>query len=245
MFKWKDRVYINARKRVFKNLDTNEILNLELQDDTDNIVTESETPLTAYCLNQAQQELVDDISKTYIGTNITADTIAGVGRINRIYGKTTEIGTGDKSPTNPYSIKCVGDDVNLFNKATEVVGELIQTDGEVKANVNFTHSDYIRVNKNELVSVIFNKKSNGQIVIIEYGINKNFIKGNFYDFTNASADNKYTITTSNTTAYVIAEYRNDLNMGNMKVCKGLAMPYSPYRLWNNRNNKQKWYKYKF
>lgn len=65
MFKWKDRVYINARKRVFKNLDTNEMLNLELQDDTDNIVTESETPLTAYCLNQAQQELVDDISGTY------------------------------------------------------------------------------------------------------------------------------------------------------------------------------------
>lgn len=118
MFKWIDRVYVNARKRVFKNLDTGEILNLELQDDPDNITTESETPLTAYCLNLAQQELVDDMSKNYTGTNITADTVEGYGRINKVYGKTTEEGTGEKSPSNPYVLKCVGDDVNLYNPAT-------------------------------------------------------------------------------------------------------------------------------
>lgn len=75
MFKWIDRVYVNARKRVFKNLDTNEILNLELQDDPNNIAKDSDTPLTAHCLNMAQQELVDDMSKIYVGMNITADTI--------------------------------------------------------------------------------------------------------------------------------------------------------------------------
>lgn len=75
MFKWIDRVYVNARKRVFKNLDTDEILNLEIQDDLNNIITDSDTPLSAYCLNMAQQELVDDMSKTHMGTNITAETV--------------------------------------------------------------------------------------------------------------------------------------------------------------------------
>lgn len=115
MFNWKDRVYVNAQKKIFKNLDTNEMLNLEIQEDEGNILEESQTPLSAYCLNQAQQELVDDMSKTYTGTNITADTIEGVGRINKVYGKTEEVGTGEKSPTNPYKLECVGDDVNLFD----------------------------------------------------------------------------------------------------------------------------------
>ncbi len=86
MFKWIDKVYVNARKRVFKNLDTDEILNLELLDDPNNIVKDSETPLSAYCLNMAQQELVDDMSKTHTGTNITAHTVAGAGLTNKVYG---------------------------------------------------------------------------------------------------------------------------------------------------------------
>lgn len=116
MFNWEDIEYINPRKKVFKNMDTNEMLNLELQEDPDNILKESKTPLTAYNLNQAQQEVVDDMSKTYTGTNITAPTIEGYGRINKLYGKTEEIGTGEKSPDNPYELKCVGDDVNLFDE---------------------------------------------------------------------------------------------------------------------------------
>lgn len=75
MLNWKDRKYINPRKKVFKNLDTNEILNLEIQDDPNNILEESETPLTSHNLNLAQQELVDDMSKNYTGTNITASTV--------------------------------------------------------------------------------------------------------------------------------------------------------------------------
>lgn len=229
MFKWKNRVYVNARKKVFKNLDTGEILNLELQDDPDNILEESDTPMTDYCLNMAQDELVDDMGKIYIGMNITADTVAGYGRIKKTYGLTTEAGTGEKSSDNPYTLKCVGDDINLFNKATQVVGELIQTNGTKVVNANFTHSDYIRVNANELVSVVFTKKSNAQIVIIEYDANKSFIKGNFYDFRTTTADDKYTITTSSTTSYIIAEYRNDIAMGDMKVVQGTPTPWSPYK----------------
>lgn len=107
MFDWKDRVYVNARKKVMKDVETGKIYTFELQDDADNISVESETPLTAYNLNQAQQELVDDMSKTHTGTNITGDTVAGYGRINKVYGKTIEEGTGTKSPSNPYTLKCV------------------------------------------------------------------------------------------------------------------------------------------
>lgn len=74
MVNWEDRKYVNPRKKVLKNMDTKEILNVEIQDDPDNISKESATPLTADNLNLAQQEMVDDISKDYTGTNITADT---------------------------------------------------------------------------------------------------------------------------------------------------------------------------
>lgn len=58
---WEGREYVNPRKKVFKNLDTGEILNLEIQDDEDNIIKESQTPMTADNLNLAQQELADDL----------------------------------------------------------------------------------------------------------------------------------------------------------------------------------------
>ncbi len=125
---WKDRKYINPRKRVFKNMDTNEILNLEIQDDLDNIEEESETPLNAHNLNMAQQDLLDDMSKTYTGTNITGPTVEGYGTIHKLYGHTVEEGTGEKSPSNPYMLKCVADDVNLFDGVIRQGGSGSSTD---------------------------------------------------------------------------------------------------------------------
>ena len=78
MINWEDREYINPRKKIYKNLETNEVLKLEVQDDPDNIKKESNTPLSAYTLNMAQQELVEDMSKAYSGTTITADTVARI-----------------------------------------------------------------------------------------------------------------------------------------------------------------------
>lgn len=75
MFNWKGRKYVNARKKVFKDLDTGKIYNFELQDDPDNIIEDSDTPLSPHCLNMAQDELVDDMSKVYVDMNITADTV--------------------------------------------------------------------------------------------------------------------------------------------------------------------------
>lgn len=66
-------------------------------------------------IESSQQDLLDDMSKTYTGTNITANTVEGYGTINKLYGHTVEEGSGEKSPTNPYTLKCVADDVNLFD----------------------------------------------------------------------------------------------------------------------------------
>ena len=158
MFNWKDRVYVNARKRVFKNLDTNEMLNLEIQDDEDNIETDSDTPLTAHCLNLAQQELVDDMSKTYSGTNITTDTIAGIGRINKVYGKTQEVGTGEKSPSNPYKLECVGNDVNLFdeNNYQYIHGAIINSAGLISADTDNYRILFVEVKPNTQYKISFN-----------------------------------------------------------------------------------------
>ena len=57
MVNWEDREYVNPRKKVFKNLDTQEILNLELQDDPSNVTKEG-VPVTAHNLNKMQTDLV-------------------------------------------------------------------------------------------------------------------------------------------------------------------------------------------
>lgn len=226
---WKDRKYINPRKRVFKNMDTDEILKLEIQDDSDNIEEESTTPLNAHNLNQSQQDLLDNMSKTYTGTNITAPTVEGYGTIHKLYGHTIEEGSGEKSPSNPYTLRCVGDDVNLFNKSKEVKGQIITDTGATNNNANWTRGDYISIKNNEVITLSCENKVNGQFIIAEYDSSKTFIKNNSYDFRNTAADNKYTITTSGATAYIILCFRNDLNMTNIKLQKGSTVtPYSPY-----------------
>lgn len=57
MVNWEDREYVNPRKKVFKNLDTGEILNLELQDDPSNVTKEG-VPVSAHNLNKMQTDLV-------------------------------------------------------------------------------------------------------------------------------------------------------------------------------------------
>ena len=57
MVNWEDREYVNPRKKVFKNLDTEEILILELQDDPDNVTKEG-VPVSAHNLNKMQTDLV-------------------------------------------------------------------------------------------------------------------------------------------------------------------------------------------
>ena len=219
MFNWKDRVYVNARKKIFKNLDTNEMLNLEIQEDEGNILEESETPLTAYCLNQAQQELVDDMSKTYIGTNIEADTIEGVGRINKVYGKTEEVGTGEKSPTNPYKFQCVGDDVNLFDINDTEIGALDQSNGQEAINYTaYRTKNYISVSASSfyIFSGLLDERR-----VFEYDGNKQHIK-NYLVYNNQNFQ------TSSNAAFIKTHGGGRFNT-KTKLQKGtVTTPYSPY-----------------
>ena len=116
MVNWENTEYVNPRQRKMKDLETGKIYTFEIQDDPDNILKQSQTPVRAENLNKMQTDLVDDMSKNYTGTNITADTVEGYGIINKLYGDTTITGAGDKSPDNPYKIECIGDDINLLKK---------------------------------------------------------------------------------------------------------------------------------
>lgn len=109
---------------------------------------------------------------------------------------------------------------NLYDKSKEIVGEAINATGGIQKIPNWSRSDFIPIESNKEISMTCENKVNGQFAIIEYDSNKTFIKVNAYDFRNSAADNKYTITTTNTTAYVIGQYRNDLNMTNIMIIYG-------------------------
>jgi hypothetical protein len=48
---WKDRKMVNPRKIKLKNIETGKIVDYEIQDDSENILEESDTPLNATTLN--------------------------------------------------------------------------------------------------------------------------------------------------------------------------------------------------
>ena len=125
-------------------------------------------------------------------------------------------------------VKTVGSNVNYYNKETEEIG-FVLTDGSLQPNNTvWTHSDFIEVNSNEIISITCENKANGQFEIVEYDKNKKFLKHNICDYMHTEAKNKYTITTTSTTKYIIGAYRNNLNMNNIMVVKGAeVLPYNP------------------
>lgn len=134
------------------------------------------------------------------------------------------------SPSLDYQspVKTVGSNVNYYNKETEAIG-FVLSDGSLQPNNTvWTHSDFIEVNSNEIISITCENKANGQFAIVEYDKNKKFLKHNMGNYVNTEANNKYTITTTGTTKYIIGAYRNNLNMNNIMVVKGAeVLPYNP------------------
>lgn len=132
------------------------------------------------------------------------------------------------SPDYPSKIKTVGSNVNYYNKETEEIG-FVLPDGSLQSNNTvWTHSDFIEVNSNEIISITCENKANGQFEIVEYDKNKKILKYNIVDYVHTEANNKYTITTTKTTKYIIGAYRNNLNMNNIMVVKGAeVLPYNP------------------
>lgn len=132
------------------------------------------------------------------------------------------------SPDYQSPVKTVGSNVNYYNKETEKIG-FVLSDGSLQPNNTvWTHSDFIEVNSNEIISITCENKANGQFEIVEYDKNKKFLKHNICDYMHTEAKNKYTITTTSTTKYIIGAYRNNLNMNNIMVVKGAeVLPYNP------------------
>ena len=80
-----------------------------------NLDSDSSTDSLSANQGRVLNNKIDNLTTVYTGTNITAPTCEGFGKMKKLYGKTEEIGEGEKSPDNPYEINCVADDVNLFD----------------------------------------------------------------------------------------------------------------------------------
>lgn len=229
MFKWKDRKYVNPRKKIFKNMDTNEILNLEVQDDEDNILEESDTPLTAHCLNMAQQELVDDMSKTYIGTNIIAETVAGVGRVNKVRGfckqETREgynlLGLVDGTYTNNGITAIVKNGVVTLNGTATAISF---NDIPLKNQISFLPNKTYRV-------YAFNKAESN---LNDCGVRPVGIIGVFQaHFNQVNATNTYTFAEATQTSYLTIRTANEKTYTNFvikpQITEGTEQkPYEQY-----------------
>lgn len=164
----------------------------------------------------------------YKGTTLNNQTIYYQILDTSVNDLTYEQYGASPSPDYPSKIKTVGSNVNYYNKETESIG-FVLTDGSLQPNNTvWTHSDFIEVNSNEIISITCENKANGQFAIVEYDKNKKFLKHNMCNYVNTEANNKYTITTTRTTKYIICAYRNNLNMNNIMVVKGAeVLPYNP------------------
>lgn len=218
MVNWENTEYVNPRQRKMKDLETGKIYTFEIQDDPDNIVKQSQTPVRAENLNKMQTDLVDDMSKDYTGTNITANTVEGFGTINKLYGDTVQTGTGDKSPDNPYKIECVGDDINLLSDIEKV-------NASMGSGVDFYGITYF-VQVEPSTDYIISFRTSTGYQLSEYNNDKTFIKQETKIF-----NTKFT-TSANT--YYIKFRTNSLvsdfsSVPLIKLQKGaIATPYSPY-----------------
>ena len=151
----------------------------------------------------------------YKGTTLNNQTIYYQILDTSVNDLTYEQYGASPSPDYPSKIKTVGSNVNYYNKETEEIG-FVLSDGSLQPNNTvWTHSDFIEVNSNEIISITCENKANGQFAIVEYDKNKKFLKHNMCNYVNTEANNKYTITTTGTTKYIICAYRNNLNMNNI------------------------------
>jgi len=220
-----------------------------VQDDPDNILEESDTPLTDYCLNMAQNELVDDMSKTYKGTNITAPTVAGAGRTNKVYGFSRKENGASSSSNYPSAIHCLGDDINLFDIDSAEKNKLLAwATGLSSPEQKSLVSDFIRVYPNQ--KIVQNYASS----VFFYDANKNHI-GNLStggllnsEGTAGAATKKYTIPNENSIAYMRLSLRSISNSNidmttveDIKVQEGevvtLWSPYNHGNVINKSSNK--------
>jgi len=67
---WKDRKLVNPRKIKLKNIVTEEVIDYEIQDDLENVIEESNTPINATTLNIMTTSINEQMNSF---TNFTAE----------------------------------------------------------------------------------------------------------------------------------------------------------------------------
>lgn len=150
------------------------------------------------------QVQIDGFSKRYRGVSITAKTIKGIGKINKLFGTTEGIGK----------------DVNLFNIDDAERGEIDQNTGINKANDNIARTrQYIEVKSTTDYVFTLIKSS---VRIFEYNANKNLIKTYVLTIENN------TFTTTQNTRYIRCQVSNRFD-DKIKLQEGMiATEFSPY-----------------
>lgn len=89
-------------------------------------------------VKQSQQELIDDMSKTYTGTNIIADTVKGVGRINKVHGFFRQETREGYNLFNIFKYRDAG-----YSTTISGVTYVVQADGGIKISGTATsNSDF-------------------------------------------------------------------------------------------------------
>lgn len=177
--------------------------------------------------NMKKKANIEDLSKDYVGTNITANTVEGFGTINKLYGDTVQTGTGDKSPDNPYKIECVGDDINLFDGVNgERTNKYINDSGQ---EVTGQSSDvFIK----QVISVASNRlimSYEGRIA--EPVIRCSYFNGDTFISREVSGENNHVFNVPENTSKIDirVDSRADNLFQNLKLQFGtVATTYSPY-----------------
>lgn len=129
------------------------------------------------------------------------------------------------TPYSPYGQGCINEvvfNIQMFNKANEIVGQLINSSGVVSTNENWNTSEYISVKKGSTICWSYETVGAGQLTINEFNDAKSFIKQTYADYRNNNG-NELVVTLSNDTSYVRVGYRNDL------TCDNLVLEYGNKR----------------
>ena len=126
---------------------------------------------------------------------------------------------------SPYGQGCINEvvfNIQMFNKANEIVGQLINSSGVASTNENWNTSEYISVKKGSTICWSYETVGAGQLTINEFNDAKSFIKQTYADYRNNNG-NELVVTLSNDTSYVRVGYRNDL------TCDNLVLEYGNKR----------------
>lgn len=180
------------------------------------------TPLTSYNLNKAQE-----MTEFYNDSNIVGATCEGLGKIHKLFGKTEETGEGEKSPSNPYELECVADDVNLLDISKFLAGikngvtatldrDIITFNGTCTAD----NTVFIINPLDKFIKNINNKTT----IFVEY------LGGSIQNATDVTAA---VLTTSDWSPYTLAQLKNENSVSVSNITTNDIFTIFQIRIDNN------------